>query len=292
MIIIQLIGGLGNQMFQYALGRRLSCMHNVPLKLDIMGFKNYTLWTYRLDHFAIHADIASVPEIEEVKFHGRAGVLRTLGNLAGFFVPYYRRNIYREPHFSFDFNVLKCRPDVYLEGYWQTEKYFRDIADTIRRDFTVLEDPDPRNQEMADIIRDCEAVSLHVRRGDYVSNPVTNAVHGTCTEDYYRRAIRIIEKKVEKPRFFIFSDDPSWVFEHMDTGHPTTYMNINGPDKDYEDLRLLSLCRHHIIANSSFSWWGAWLCSNPNKTVIAPKKWFNNTKVNTVDLMPESWIRI
>ncbi|MGB9176273.1 MAG: alpha-1,2-fucosyltransferase [Methanoregula sp.] len=292
MIITQLIGGLGNQMFQYALGRRLSCMHNVPLKLDITGFKDYSLRTYRLNHFALHADFASDKDIDDVKFHNRTGILRTLDSLAGHLQPYYRRNVYKEPHFQYDPNILKCKPDVYLEGYWQTEKYFSHIADAIRRDFTIAENPDPRNREMADIIRDCEAVSLHVRRGDYVSNPVTNAYHGTCREDYYRQAIRIIEKQVENPRFFLFSDDPSWVSEHMDTGHPTTYMDINGPEKDYEDMRLLSLCRHHIIANSSFSWWGAWLCSNPGKMVIAPQRWFTKRDINTRDITPQEWTRI
>lgn len=292
MIITRLVGGLGNQMFQYAIGRRLSCMHHVPLKLDISGFKDYTLWTYRLDHFAIHADIASVPEIEEVKFHSRTGVLRAMGNLVVYSVPYYQRNIYREPHFFYDPNILKCKNDVYLEGYWQSEKYFKNIEHLIRSEFTPVTEPDNPNEKMADEIRSCESVNLHVRRGDYVSNSTTNAYHGTCSLEYYRGAIRIIEKNVINPRFFIFSDDPLWVRDNINTGHPSTIVDFNGPDKDYQDMRLMSLCQHHIIANSSFSWWSAWLSTNPQKIVIAPKRWFAAQGIDTTDLLPESWIRL
>ncbi len=292
MIITQLLGGLGNQMFQYALGRKLSCMHKVSLKMDLSGFKDYTRRTYRLSHYAIHADFASNKDIDAVMFHNRTGLFRTLDSLTDRFQPYYRRSVYREPHFLYDPNILKCKSDVYLIGYWQTEKYFSDIAETIRRDFTVVEDPDPRNRAMADEIRGCEAVSLHVRRGDYTSDPVTHAYHGTCPDDYYRRAIGIIEKQVENPRFFIFSDDPPWVSGHMETGHPTVFADINGPEKDYEDMRLMSLCRHHIIANSSFSWWGAWLCTNPGKIVIAPRQWFARRDIDTRDIIPEHWLRI
>jgi hypothetical protein len=292
MIIVRLIGGLGNQMFQYAIGRHLSCMHNVPLKVDITGFNDYDLRTYRLGHFAIHADIASVPEIEHVRFRSRTGVLLSLGTLAGHFVPYYRRNIYREPHFPYDPHILKCKNDVYLEGYWQSEKYFKDIEHLIRSEFTPVTEPDNSNKKMADQIRSCESVSLHVRRGDYVSNPVTNAYHGTCSHDYYQTAIRIIEKKIKEPHFFMFSDDPAWVRENIDVRHPMTIVDLNGPDKDYEDMRLMSLCQYHIIANSSFSWWGAWLSDNPEKIVITPKKWFNDPQIDTIDLIPESWIRL
>ncbi len=181
---------------------------------------------------------------------------------------------------------------MYLQGYWQSEKYFKDIEKIIRDDFTFSEEPDYQNKQMADTIKCCEAVSLHVRRGDYVSNPVTTEYHGICSEDYYRRAVREVERYCKNPQFFVFSDDPSWAKENLETGYPTTIIDFNGSEKDYEDLRLMSLCQHHIIANSSFSWWGAWLSWNPQKIVIAPKKWFNRPEINTQDLIPESWIRI
>ena len=218
--------------------------------------------------------------------------IRTLENLAVYSVPYYRRNIYREPHFFYDPNILKCKNDVYLEGYWQSEKYFKNIEHLIRSEFTPVTEPDNPTEKMADQIRSCVSVNLHFRRGDYVSNSTTNAYHGTCSLEYYHRAIRIIEENVKNPHFFIFSDDPDWVRENADTGHPTTIVDLNGPDQDYEDMRLMSLCQHHIIGNSSFSWWGAWLSTNPQKIVIAPKKWFNRMDINTQDLIPESWLQL
>ncbi|MDD1698358.1 MAG: alpha-1,2-fucosyltransferase [Methanoregula sp.] len=279
-------------MFQYAIGRKLSCMHKVPLKLDVSGFKEYTLRTYRLSHFPIPADFASDFDIENIKFHNRSGILRSLDSLTSRFQPYYQRNVFKEPHFPYDPNILKCNNHVYLEGYWQTEKYFKDIKEIILRDFTIVEEPDPRNKTMADQIRGSESVSIHVRRGDYVTNPTTNAYHGTCSEDYYKKAIQIIKNRVHKPQFFIFSDDLTWVREHLDIGYPTVFVDFNGPDKDYEDLRLMSLCQNHIIANSSFSWWGAYLGSDPGKIVIAPKRWFKKTDIITSDLLPESWIQL
>jgi len=292
MIITQLTGGLGNQMFQYAIGRHLSCMHKVPLKLDISGFREYTLRTYRLSHFAIPEDFASDFDIENVKFHNHTGLLRALDSLTSRFQPYNLKNVYKEPFFPYDPNILKCKNHVYLEGYWQTEKYFKEIEEIIRRDFTIVDEPDLRNKTMAEQIRKSESVSIHIRRGDYVTNPTTNAYHGTCSEDYYKKAIQIIKNHIHQPQFFIFSDDPTWVREHLDTGYPTVFVDFNGPDKDYEDLRLMSLCQHHIIANSSFSWWGAWLCRNIEKIVIAPKKWFNKPDINTKDLIPDTWIQL
>jgi hypothetical protein len=292
MIITLLTGGLGNQMFQYAIGRKLSCMHKVPLKLDISGFREYSLRTYRLSHFAIPADFASDFDIENVKFHNRSGIHRSLDSITSRFLPYYQRTVYKEPHFSYDPNILKCKSHVYLEGYWQTEKYFKEIEEIIRKDFIFIDEPDSRNKTMADLIRGNESVSIHVRRGDYVTNPTTNDYHGTCSEDYYKKAIQIIKNRVHQPQFFIFSDDPTWVREHLNTGSPTVFVDFNGPDKDYEDLRLMSLCQHHIVANSSFSWWGAWLCQNTEKIVIAPKKWFNKPDINTQDLIPDTWTRL
>jgi hypothetical protein len=291
-IIVQLLGGLGNQMFQYAAARSVSIVHNVPLKLDITEYENYPDRAYKLNHFTIHAGIATQDEIETFRHREASYLARMYASFLEIFRPYYKRKNFIEQSFRYDANILKCNSNVYLEGYWQSEKYFRTIPSIIRDDFTFADTADEKNQTMAEQIESCESVSLHVRRGDYVSNPVTNAYHGTCTRDYYRQAIELIEEHVDDPRFFIFSDDSDWVQKNMDTGHPTTFIDFNGPDQDYEDMRLMSLCQHHIIANSSFSWWGAWLSANPKKTVIAPARWFNNPEIDTSDLVPESWLRI
>jgi hypothetical protein len=292
MIITNLIGGLGNQMFQYAVARKIAIVNKVPLKLDITGFQKYLLHTYRLDHFCIDAEIATIKDIRRFKPFGNEGVLNQIIRFPKLLQPYYKRTLFKEQSFIYDPNIRQCHDDVYLEGYWQSEKYFKDIEEIIREDFTVSEKPDYLNKQLAEMIGNCEAVSLHIRRGDYISNPVTNAYHGSCSEEYYREAISKIESNSKNPHFFVFSDDPKWVKENFDTGYPTIFIDFNGPDKDYEDLRLMSLCQHHIIANSSFSWWGAWLCQNTEKIVIAPKKWFNDPNINTQDLIPQSWIRI
>jgi hypothetical protein len=149
------------------------------------------------------------------------------------------------------------------------------------------------NEEMAHRIGGEEsAVSIHVRRGDYVSDAGTNRFHGTCSVDYYHDAVDRISGFAPASHFFVFSDGIDWAKENLRLRQPVTYVDFNDGEKNYEDLRLMSLCKHHIIANSSFSWWGAWLNPNPDKIVIAPKKWFNDPSINTDDLIPNSWLRL
>jgi hypothetical protein len=293
MIITKLNGGLGNQMFQYALGRSLSYIHNVPLKLDLTEFETYKLRTFRLHHFNIQAEIATLGEIENF-IPQKSGLYGFLSSIPERIKPYYKHKSIKEQFFHYDENIKKCNPNSYLEGYWQTEKYFNEISTVIKDDFTLRERSDSINEHIADQITSCEAISLHVRRGDYISNPETNLYHGTCTSEYYQSAITEFGKHIENPHFFIFSDDPEWAKLNLNTGFPTKVLDHNGPEKDYEDMKLMTLCKHHIIANSSFSWWGAWLCKNPNKIVITPSRWFNKTEIekDTKDLIPESWKRI
>ena len=201
-------------------------------------------------------------------------------------------NVIREPHFHFYSIVLKAKDNVYIEGYWQSEKYFKDIEAVIRREFTVKNELQGKNKEVAQQILDTLSVAIHIRRGDYISNPLTAKLHNTCSLEYYQQAINIFVGKVKDPHFFIFSDDPAWLQKNMVLQYPITHVNHNKADKDCEDLRLMSMCKHNIIANSSFSWWGAWLNNNPDKIVVAPKKWFNDDSYNTKDLLPESWIKI
>jgi len=292
MIITQLCGGLGNQMFQYAAGRSLAYSLNTELKLDISLFREGALREYHLSAFNITENIASHMDLKKVN--------RPLGWKVKHPVEASRSMIQRmatvkyvkESHFNFDPEILILSDNVYLDGNWQSEKYFKDIERIIREDFTLSEEPDYLNKHMAGKIRNCEAVSLHVRRGDYVSDPITTAYHGICSEEYYCGAISKLEGYVQNPHFFVFSDDPAWAKENIDTRYPTTIIDFNGSERDYNDMRLMSLCKHHIIANSSFSWWGAWLSNNSHKIVISPKKWFNKPDINSQDLIPEFWIRL
>ena len=158
----------------------------------------------------------------------------------------------------------------------------------IRKEFTVKGMPDPINESYLEKIIDCESVSVHVRRGDYVSNPTTAQVHGFLGLEYYQKAMNTMLEKIDNPHFFVFSDDPEWTERNIKTDAPVTYIKYNGA-KNYEDLRLMSTCKHHIIANSSFSWWGAWLSPDRENIIIAPKRWFKSDKLNARDLIPEPW---
>jgi len=290
--MVSLKGGLGNQMFQYAAAKSLALRHNVTLKLDLSFLEGEqpgnTLRRFALDCFAISATRAARYEAALMSGRG-SNRLRTASVSA--VQRLLRYSVFREQFFHFDPEVL-CLPDkVYLEGYWQSERYFTDCAEVIRREFTVKQPLLGRNRELADAIASVNAVSLHVRRGDYVTDATTNAVHGICVADYYRKAEEIIARAVENPVFFLFSDDTEWVAANLALRYPVVHVDHNG-DVPHEDLRLMSLCDHHIIANSSFSWWGAWLSANPAKTVIAPERWFNDPTIDTSDLIPLSWLRI
>ncbi|MBU5636450.1 alpha-1,2-fucosyltransferase [Geomonas sp. Red69] len=292
MIIVKLMGGLGNQMFQYAAARRLAWVSGVPLKLDLGWFQGSLPGTtpreYALGPFNIAGECASASEI--ARLAPRQG---TLGKLLARCLP-FGGSYLPERHFHFDPALLAPRKSAYLDGYWQSEKYFCDIRDTICADLTLKEAPQGSNRDLAERLADpaLASVSLHIRRGDYVSCPSASSVHGSCSPEYYARAVASLAARVERPHFFIFSDEPEWVPDNFPLDHPCTIVAHNPPEQGHEDLRLMTLCRHHIIANSSFSWWGAWLCRNRDKIVIAPQTWFAGASHDTGDVIPASWTRM
>lgn len=288
MIIMNIIGGLGNQLFQYALGRTLSILHHVEFKIDNLGFVNY-MYGYGLHSFNIHGSIATKQEIMD--FKGRNPIHRQYIKWKNAQRPYYQRSIIQERHFHFDEMMHKVSSG-YLQGYWQSEKYFSVVEQEIRRDLTFRQEPDEKNKRILESIRTVNSVSLHIRRGDYVTNTTTNQVHGVMPLEYYQRAIKIISQQVDEPSFYVFSDDPQWAQDNLKLEYPVEFVAHNHGDKSYEDLRLMGNCKHNIIANSTFSWWGAWLNNNPNKLVIAPDRWFNNSPHNTKDLIPARWIKV
>lgn len=292
-IIVKLFGGLGNQMFQYAAGRALACRTGKPLKLDISSYRWDTLREYRLGSFKIREDFATLEEIERWMAGSRPDSLNVYQRILRKLRPWHRQMVIRERSFSFDPAFMKIRGSCYLqEGYWQSEKYFKDYEEQIRKDFTFRDEPDETNRRVLEEIRSSNAVSLHIRRGDYVRNPKTRSVHGVLGLDYYRKAIGVMAKRVVRPKFFVFSDEIEWAKENLETGHPVTFVDHNREGKDVEDLRLMKHCRHHIIANSSFSWWGAWLNDDPEKLVIAPRNWFSEKEMaqkDTSDLIPVGW---
>lgn len=268
MIVIRLIGGLGNQCFQYAMARHLAEINRVELKLDISEFEVYKLHAYAMGNMNIPERFATPGEI--------AGLKRV-----------------KEKHFHFDPEILRLPDGVYLHGYWQTEKYFLQIADILRRELSPKEPVTGKNLEIAGRIAASDSVSVHVRRADYLPNTYAEQLFEPCSLDYYMHAVKHIAGAVGKPHFFVFTDDKTWARDNFKLPYPVTLVDHNGPDKNYEDIRLMSLCKHNIIANSSFSWWGAWLNKNPGKIVFAPKKWFTGkARSNPKDIVPESWLRV
>lgn len=292
MVISNIIGGLGNQMFQYAAGRALSLARGQLLHLDISGFANYGLHQgFELQRvFNCPVAIATEDEVHAILgWQFSSGIRRIVARPS--LAVFRSRDFVVEPHFHYWSEIRNVPQDCYLVGYWQSEKYFKDVAAIIRSDFTFKAPLENLNADLAEQIKQVNAISLHVRRGDYAKNSKTMAIHGLCALDYYRAAIRYVSNQVEHPYFFIFSDDIGWVKDNLKMNFPCQYVEHNHGADSYNDMRLMSLCHHHIIANSSFSWWGAWLNPNPDKIVIAPNKWFVN-EGNVEDLFPQDWVTL
>lgn len=197
-----------------------------------------------------------------------------------------------EKFFHFDPSILKIDTSCILAGYWQSEKYFQSSRSKIIEDFRPKEVMNSVNRFTAESIDSTNSVSIHVRRGDYVTNSQANKFHGLCGLDYYEKAIEFIQKRASNTHFFIFSDELDWVKENLRINAPTSYISANTGGESYWDMQLMKECRHHIVANSSFSWWGAWLSENQDGMVIAPDKWFSDPSINTKDLIPSRWVRL
>lgn len=292
MIIVKLYGGLGNQMFQYALGRHLAELRGDTLKLDISFFKDYDLHKYSLSPLNIIENIATPEESERLEYT-RTGLLSRLIRWASGMrsekTPAYHqeKNLY-----LFDPQILKLDGDIYLDGYWQNGRYLKGIEEVLYKEFTPRSEQVGRNRELAEMIASSNSVNLHIRRGDYVSDTKTNRYHGTCDLDYYHRGAKLMAERVGDPHFFIFSDDKDWVSVNLELPYPMTFVDNNDATTDYEDLRLMTQCKNHIIANSTFSWWGAWLSGNEDKVIIGPERWVLREDFNTSDVLPEGWIRL
>jgi hypothetical protein len=287
MVIVRLMGGLGNQMFQYAAGRRLAYSLDVELKLDLTWFKQPDRRPYGLGAFNIMERMASPEDIRHLTL-GRAAFLQmAMRKFLGFkFQP--PKSYIKEESFSFDSSILSLNDSVYLDGYWQNEKYFIDIKPTIRADFTLEAPPSERIESLTKTIASCDSVSIHIRRGDYLLEDKIK-FHGLCSLDYYQRCVDIMIQSVSNPHFFVFSDDYQWAISNLKLPYKTTYLYPSNENLAFEDLWLISKCKNHIIANSSFSWWGAWLSQNPSKIVIVPKKWF---QIEENDWVPPDWLRV
>ena len=290
------MGGLGNQMFQYAAARRLAHHHNTEVVLDCSQLADIRMGDtprhYELENLSVNARIASRLEVAEMAVRSERLHLRLLVRLRRLAGLGLHPRVVQESHIGFCPEILGLPDNVYLCGYWQSEKHFLDIQDIIRDEFSVKGPMSNENEDLAREISGNNSVAIHFRRGDYISNAKAAAFHGSLSLNYYEKAMTAISKAVETPVFFVFSDDPEWVRNNFKTPYPTRIIASNPPLQAHEDLRLMSLCRHAVIANSSFSWWGAWLIRNPEKIIIAPETWIKHSDIQVVDLIPDSWIKI
>ena len=270
---------LATRCFQYAAGRALAARLGVSLALDTR-----TIDARGMRPLTEVFDLDTVPagDLPPAKEDGMAAyaLWRAFGRTPRFV---------RERGLGFNPRFADLPDNVYLHGYWQSEKYFADIADELRQSFQPKEAPSEKNWQMAEQINAGPSVSLHVRRGDYLAL----GAHGVCSEAYYTEALKqIVDRSGRVPTVYVFSDDPDWAHDNLPLPCPKVVVDFNGPKTDYEDMRLMGLCDHNIIANSSFSWWGAWLNGNADKIVAAPAAWFAKKGMSNPDILPEGWLTV
>jgi hypothetical protein len=287
-VVIRLAGGLGNQLFQYAAGLAQAESRRARLLLDLSLYRHDKLRTYGLDAFALEPAFVSPPwaalmRAFDRKFIGRA--IKTLMPIVGWRYVLDRSQGYDPSDFPPGGNLV-------MQGYWQSENYFAAVADRVRAAFRFRHPPDDANAAYLDRIAAGPAIAVHVRRGDYASVPEITAVYGVCGPDYYREAADYLQRIVRGARYLVFSDDPDWAEQNLKWPGPSEVVRHNVGKRDADDLRLMAACDHFVIANSSFSWWGAWLANKPGKVVVAPKRWFAGGGQAEADRVPNEWVRL
>lgn len=289
-VSVRLVGGLGNQMFQYAAARAVALRNQVPLTLDLSWFGTDPDRQFALSPFNIDAMLMSANGVGRGKASLLDRIERRLRRIVGW--PSGGVPVYAERSFRFDPAIHAVKAPVALDGYFQSALYFEAIREQIAQDFTLREAAEGLTADMLDCIVQSDAICVHIRRGDYVSNSAANAYHGTCSLAYYRDGLELVRQGLDSPHCFVFSDDPDWVKANFRSELPVTVVDIHGTEQAHEDLRLMSGCRRFVIANSSLSWWAAWLGSANDKRVVAPMRWFSGGDNDTTDLIPADWLRV
>jgi hypothetical protein len=290
MIIVKLMGGLGNQMFQFAFGKYLSLKHNNELALDLSAFKNirendgFTIRTFGLDAFNVSYAIASSKEIEKCYLHFKNKRHRIIGSI---YRKIYSYSILTED--NYDPLQNNYRNNLYLIGYWQSEKYFKEIKEVLLSEFTLKNHMEPYPLSILSKITNCESVSIHIRRGDYITNKAAFDILGPCSLEYYYNSVKYIAERIVNPIFYVFSDDINWVKDNFRIDYPFEIVDNIGPEIE---MSLMMVCKHNIISNSSFSWWGAWLNTNKSNITICPKNWFKIKPVTKYEITPDNWIKL
>lgn len=293
------MGGLGNQMYQYATAKHLSIINNTELKIDASSFRKLTSnneHTFQLTSFNISAKQASRPEIWKI-IQPTNSLARAAGNLFGRSPLKAKTSaIFKELNGSdFKPDVLELKSDRYLVGYFNSYKYFDPIRDVLAKEYTPREGLSPQGREMLKLIDSTNSVSIHIRRGDYVDTPdIYKCIDGIITDRFYRNAVDFIASKMESPHFFVFSNDMAWVKENFRIPHQISFVDFNSAQRGFEDLWLMSRCKHNINAGgSTFSWWAAYLNPNTNKIVVRTEQVSNDSKYNyPEDYFPQGWVAV
>lgn len=298
MLIVQVFQGLGNQLFHYAYARAQSLRMKVPFKLDITYYdlhehqERYGVKftrSYGLDRFNVLENIATEHEINSLKNEPTTLWGRLMRRIRRKCLPYYRQSVVKEDWTIFDWNLLKVGGDTWIHGYYTSEVFFKDYRDIILKEFSLKNEPSDENKVMINRMQASNSICLSIRRGDFIKNPL----HACCGEAYYLEAANRIVELINQPNphFFIFSDDVAWVKNYFKLPFDWEFVEHNKGDF-YEDLRLMTHCKHHVIPNSTFSWWGAWLAQYPQKIVVAPKYWLNTSEIDYSMVLPQEWITI
>ncbi len=294
MVIVKLKGGLGNQLFQYAFGRARALESGQELILDIShympGGEGEHSWPYELHKFHIAAQTELSREQKKVLKYNfeKTGIKNWWAKR------FFPVENYNETSLAFEAALVPAQRGTHYiyDGYFQTERYFSSARDMLLEEISLKAPMSERSTTMLEQIRQSHSVALHVRRGDYISNPAANAVHGTCSLDYYCAAMSRLETELNDLCYFVFSDDIEWCKENLSSAGKFVYADYDQAVPPEEDMMLMRACNHQVIANSSFSWWAAWLNENSEKRVVAPKVWFRDTAMVADDLVPTSWIRL
>ncbi len=281
--IVKFQGGLGNQMFQYAFGQALANAQGGDVLYDTSWFdtvKNSgTRRHFDLEFFKCQINKAPEAQIEKLLLRKAPKMFRR----------FFDRHVKDKQAMVFDKRLLEIEGAAYYSGYFQSERYFKSLRSALLEEFSPRRPLDGKNTAMLDKITSVEAVSLHVRRGDYLK---LAGIYGTCDSAYYTRAAAYIAARVQNPHFFLFSDDLNWVLDHIRLDYPYTAVDVNAEKTAYCDMMLMKACKHNITANSTFSWWGAWLNTHQNKIVLSPGRWVNAPAETYRDVIPEAWTKV
>jgi Glycosyl transferase family 11 len=287
-VVARIEGGLGNQLFQYAAARALADRLGCDLSLDLRGLALNGDRPYQLDLYNIRASIAT-DTLLEVLPNWRPTRWRRFKAAAALRLPtLLSQDVFWPRSFAFDARFDEISRPVYLVGHWQSEKYFSQNRASLLKDIQLLA-PLAKQTSWLDRIESSCSVALHIRRGDYVSNQAAAQFHGLCDMSYYSAAIESIKQPWPKIEVFVFSDEPDWARANLRLDVPTHFIDAN---PGHIDLELMRRCQHHVIANSSFSWWAAWLASSKQQMVCAPRRWFADQRIDTSDVLPSTWLSI